>query len=200
MKKFFLDFSIMLCVSAVTLVVAWAMQPAKQSIVISNTIETDDTVSATVNAAQKDKSFENFVVDRFDFSRDGYDLLEQNQEDVKTRTDLLVEVTGDTKIYRLAIECTWVEALSSKGLIWANETEMKSILESAEKEKDVDVEVKIILIVGVGGTPTSPKSLYIAPIKYHADRSLTAQTLAGFETKFKSNGKFNFDGAVLRLE
>lgn len=153
------------------------------------------------NDYEKNKSFENYVVERFNFIRDGYDLLEVNSEQEKTSTDLLVEISDKTKIYRLAIECTWVEALSSTGIIWANETEMKHIMESAEAEKEANIDVKIFLIVGKGGNPMAPNSLYIVPIKYHADRTISAKYLTEFEIKpFNAKGSFHYDGEKLYLK
>ena len=195
MKNVLLDVVIGLGVTALALLVGWSMQPKQQSFAVNHVIETDETAVSQVNTMQKDKAFENFVVEKFDFTRDGFVLVEQNDQEVKTRTDLLVEIEGEMMVYTLAIECIWIESLSSKGVYLANDVEMKHIMESAEAE-----DARLFLIVGVGGTPTSSRSLYVAPIKYHYEHMLTPQQLANFEVKIKAGSKFTYNGKVLTLE
>ena len=146
---------------------------------------------------EDDKSFENFIIDKFDFSRKEYKLLERNDEEEKSQTNLLIGISG-IKIYQLSlgIECEWRKEISSKGFFWARESEMQHIIRYAESKN-----AKIYLILGVGGTPTAPKSLYIVPIKYHADRTISAKYLTEFEVKpFNTNGSFHYDGEKLYLK
>ena len=198
MKKILIDVLIALGVSAFAILLAMGIRPERQRMVRDTSIETDDTVSSHVANVRKNKAFENFVIEKFDFTRDGYTLLEQNDETEKTRADLLVEIECDMQFYPLAIECLWVETLSSKGVYWANDAEMKRIMESAEAEGEAGA--RLYLALGVGGTPTSPKLLYIVPIHYHYEHILTAQQLSNFEIKVKPDMKFNYNGKLLTLE
>lgn len=158
------------------------------------TLETVEHPAADYLDAQENTDFVNYVINKFDFTRDGFTLLEQNDDAVKTKTDLLVEIEDEFMVYNLSVECIWLQDLPAKGLYWANEVEMKSMMEIADKEDS-----KIILIAGIGGTATDPKSLFIVPIKFLQQRNLPPSELANYKCT-STNGLLSYDGKLMTLK
>lgn len=195
MKKVLLDIlaAIVVTVAGVGLIkLCWAATEEETAQRVE--LETEDNAATSQEEAQKNRDFEEFVLGKMDLVDGGWTLLEHNDKGRKTKTDYLIEVEGETMIYHLAIECTWVKSLSSKGLYWVTEPEMKSILKYADEE-----DAKVFLIAGVGGTPKSPKSMFIVPVRFLQHRNLTPGDLANYELP-STSGILNYDGKLMTLK
>lgn len=159
-------------------------------------IATVDIAANTQNESHKNHKFVQYILDKFDTENDGWTVLEHNTDETKTKADLLLEYEGETMVYNVAVECTWIPVLSSKGLYWATEGEMRNIMTNADNQHD---DAKLFLIVGIGGRDDDPDKLYVVPIKFLQQRDLPPAELANYAID-NFGGKLYFDNNMLKFK
>lgn len=148
--------------------------------------------SGGMSNAQKGKQFEEYVIKKFDFSRNSLRLVSRVETTTaKSSADLLVELTTQKAKYNIAIECAWRSDSRESALEWTKEEILNKILASAKKDK-----AALFLVLGEGGKPSYPNDLYIIPIT--SAKQYSIQNIATYRCNDLS-GKFFYDGPTKKL-
>ena len=196
MKKILIDFLIALAVTGFGILICVGFQSITKPTVDTHQgtqLETVDEISHTSNNGENE-IFEEWVVKKFDFERPNLSLLEHNTGEGREACNLLIEMSTDNAIsYNVAVECIWRKEISKKGLYWATESTLKKYMNSADED-----DAKIFLVFGLGGSPDSPKSLHIVPIKFVHQRTLSTADLSNFECT-STHGIFEYEVPAHRL-
>lgn len=136
---------------------------------------------------EKGKAFENYIIEKFDFSRKSLQLIPQDSTPgIKNCSDLLIQLTTKSEKYYFAVECSWRKHISATNIKWTKKETLSYMLSSADKYN-----APLFLIMGNGGTPDSPETIYIIPINSNEQFILNSVT----EYKCRNiQGKFYYDG------
>lgn len=165
-----------------------SLQAAKAS----STNEVIEKKKQGLSSTEKGEQFEEYIIKKFDFSRNSLKLLSRTEStQAKSRADLLIELTTQKAKYNIAVECTWRSEASAAAFEWTKEGTLNKMLASAKKDK-----ATLFLLLGEGGKPSHPNDLYIIPIT-NANQ-FTIQNLTIYRCNNLS-GKFFYDGPSKKL-
>lgn len=201
MKKMLLDIVIAIAVTVlgVALIKLCWSAAAEETVTIEKYEVNDSTAEDDrANRYTNDSIFAEYFINKVNLD-EGWTILEHNvvaRDESKKAADYLFEVDGEATVYKVAIECTWRKALSSKGIRWADDSEMESILENRDGEEE---KVNLFLIVGVGGEPNAPEAFSIVQIHNHTQHKITSDDLAKYRVPATS-GMFSYNGKMLTLQ
>ncbi len=148
---------------------------------------------------EKGYAFEDHVISLFETRK--FKLL-QRHNDRKASDDLYLLSNSDpdmeflylgSKNHRFAVECKWREKFKEGRMVWASGHQI-CMYEKFQNQTGLPV----FIILGVGGEPSKPERVYLAPLKEISTSSTVTETeLIPF---LRENGKhFTYDPAQSRL-
>lgn len=143
---------------------------------------------------QKGRDFEEYVIDKFNFSRKSLTLLERNSGTSKKKVDLLISLTTKKANHKIAVECMWRQKLPAESFEWTTEKKLQDWLTSAQKDN-----AKMFLILGVGGNPKSPEGMYVIPIM-EASQNVLSQKMLDDAKCYGLQGYFFYSAESNKLE
>lgn len=115
----------------------------------------------------KGRDFEKFVVNRF--SKKYFSIMEWRSDkcvnghyaESNTYPDLEMVLHLGKSDYPFAVECKWRHEFSDNGYIqWCDDSQLERYNKFAQ-----DKAISVFIILGIGGTPSSPTSVYCVPLK-----------------------------------
>lgn len=173
----------------------WMLQKAKepkQPVPIETVEQPKPKVETKASNKEKGDAFEKFVVSRFNKE---YFSLKQWQGDkfhqgrfaeANLHPDLLLEFQLRDIKEPFAVECKWRSHISDP-FEWAEARQIENYFTFQTQTK-----LPVFVVLGIGGLPSRPESVYVAPLQDLKERKLTREFLASIK-RVEASHNFFYD-------